>query len=38
MSKQQEMYASLGISVAGIAGWALLVAYLTTRFSFPGVI
>ena len=38
MSKQQEMYASLGISAVGIAGWALLVAYLTTRFSFPGVI
>lgn len=38
MSKRQEMYASLGISAVGIAGWALLVAYLTTRFSFPGVI
>ncbi len=38
MSKRQEMYASLGITAVGIAGWGLLVAYLTTRFTLPGIV
>ena len=36
MSKQQEFIASIGVGLAGIAVWTLLVAYLATKRSYPG--
>ncbi|MEN9728593.1 MAG: hypothetical protein RL434_2959 [Pseudomonadota bacterium] len=38
MSKRQELFASIGVGIAGIATWALLVAFLATRLSYPGVV
>lgn len=38
MSKRQELVASIGVGIAGIVSWALLVAFLATRISYPGMV
>lgn len=38
MNKQQEFLASIGIGVAGIAFWGLLVGYIATKLAYPELV
>ncbi len=35
MSRHQELIASIGVGLAGIAFWTLLVAFVATRLAAP---
>ncbi len=37
MTNQQEFIASIGVGLAGVAVWTLLVAYLATRLAVPAL-
>lgn len=38
MNKEQEFLASIGVGLAGIAFWGLLVAYVATKLAYPVLI
>ncbi len=35
MNKYQELIASIGVGIAGIATWAVFAAYIATKLNYP---